>query len=131
MIPVVLLAFAAILAVASVGVSLFAVWRSRVLVLAADERARAGMEECTAATEALRTVVEGLAARMREVEHQAPAASPSGPPPKSGLNLSKRSQVLRMHRNGNPQDQIAAALGVPLQEVGLLIKVHRIVVSNL
>jgi hypothetical protein len=36
-----------------------------------------------------------------------------------------------MHRKGDPPDRIAAALEVPLQEVDLLLKVHRIVLSNL
>ena len=36
-----------------------------------------------------------------------------------------------MHRKGDPPDQIAKALEVPLQEVDLLIKVHRIVIGNL
>jgi hypothetical protein len=130
MIPILLLAIAAVLAVASVGVSLFAVWRSRVLALAADERVRAGLEESATATEALRKVVDDLAAQVRDIGTQAPAAA-LGSGPRSGLNLSKRSQVLRMHRKGDPQDQIAATLGVPLQEVELLIKVHGIVINNL
>ena len=49
--------------------------------------------------------------------------------PKAGLNLSKRSQALRMHRRGDPSDQIAAALDIPLQEVDLLMKVHKIVIG--
>jgi hypothetical protein len=36
-----------------------------------------------------------------------------------------------MHRKGEPPDQIARALALPLQEVDLLIKVHRIVIGNL
>jgi hypothetical protein len=36
-----------------------------------------------------------------------------------------------MHRKGDAPDRIAAALGVPLQEVDLLIKVHRIVLDSL
>ena len=36
-----------------------------------------------------------------------------------------------MHRQGDPPERIATALEVPLQEVDLLIKVHRIVIRNL
>ena len=50
---------------------------------------------------------------------------------KPGLNLSKRSQALRMHRRGEAPAQIAAALNIPSQEVELLIKVQRIVLSNM
>ena len=46
------------------------------------------------------------------------------------MNLSKRSQVLRMGRRGDTPEQVAAALAVPLQEVDLLVKVHRIVLSH-
>jgi hypothetical protein len=79
--------------------------------------------------ETLRIAVSGLAAELREA--QQPAAGILPAVPRAGLNLSKRSQALRMHRKGDPPDQIAAALAVPLQEVDLLIKIHRMIVSNL
>ena len=50
---------------------------------------------------------------------------------RSGLNLSTRSQALRMFRKGEPKERIAMVLEVPLQEVDLLLKVHGIVTSNL
>ena len=50
---------------------------------------------------------------------------------RTALNLNKRSQVLRMHRRGDPSDQIASILEVPRQEVDLLIKVHRIIISRI
>ena len=67
---------------------------------------------------------------VREVQEQtgmlvAPA------PTTSGLNLTKRGQVLQMHRRGQPPEQIAASLGLPLTEVHLLIKVHQIVLEQL
>lgn len=123
-----LLALSIVLAVAAVGVSLFAVWRSRVLVLAADARFRAGMKECEAATDTLRRTADATVAQMRELQQVTPGSQAIARP---GLNLSKRSHVLRMHRNGEPQDRIAAALGIPLQEVDLLIKVHRVVIKSL
>jgi hypothetical protein len=62
----------------------------------------------------------GLAAEVREVQQQ---ASPQGPAcPRPGFNLNKRSQALRMHRRGETRDQIARSLGIPLQEVDLLIQ---------
>ncbi|MGH9674342.1 MAG: hypothetical protein ACRD44_14265 [Bryobacteraceae bacterium] len=42
-----------------------------------------------------------------------------------GINLTRRSQVLRLSRRGESAGQIAATLGVPLNEVELLLKVHQ------
>jgi DNA-binding NarL/FixJ family response regulator len=77
-----------------------------------------------------RMAVQALAADLREVERQtgmlvAPA------PAQSGMNLSKRTQVLRMHRAGQDGAGIASALALPRSEVELLIKVHRIVVEHI
>jgi hypothetical protein len=127
--PVFLLGFAAVLAVAATGVSLFAVWRGQKLAVWADGRARTGLEECRAANAALAKALDSLARQIEDVRQQQPFAAAAVPRP--GLNLSKRSQVLRMHRKGDPPERIAAALEVPLQEVDLLIKVHRIVISKL
>jgi hypothetical protein len=74
--------------------------------------------------------VQALETDLRAVELQtgmlvAPAAA------RSGLNLSKRTQVLRMHRGGQDSAGIAAALALPRAEVELLIKVHRIVVDQI
>ena len=70
-----------------------------------------------------------MAAQVQELhQQQRVAAAPVLPKP--GLNLSKRSQALRMNRRGDAPDRIATALDIPLREVELLIKVHRIVISN-
>lgn len=47
------------------------------------------------------------------------------------MNLTRRSQALRLHRKGDSSERIAAALEVPRQEIDLLIKVHEIVLNNL
>ncbi len=77
-----------------------------------------------------RLAAQSLETDLREVERQtgmlvAPA------PARSGLNLSKRTHVLRMHRAGQDSAGIAAALALPRSEVELLIKVHRIVVDQI
>ena len=51
--------------------------------------------------------------------------------PRPGINLSRRSQALRMHRKGEAPEQIATALQIPQQEVELLVKVHRIVLDSI
>ncbi|MGA2325693.1 MAG: hypothetical protein ABSH05_05340 [Bryobacteraceae bacterium] len=65
--------------------------------------------------------------RERLLESDERAATLVAPAPaRSGVNLSTRSQALRMSRRGAPNQQIAAALGIPEKEVELLLKVQRI-----
>jgi hypothetical protein len=78
--------------------------------------------------EALRKRIEELSGELQEKERQAALQPESRVRP--GLNLSKRSQALRMHRRGERPEQIAATLEIPLQEVELLVKVQEILVAN-
>jgi hypothetical protein len=126
---VVLHGFSVVLAVAAIAVSLFAVWRSKAVAELSDERTRARSEELQAAIAAFEKALAGQAAELADLQRQ-PQGGAVAAPPRAGLNLCKRSQALRMHRKGDPPDRIAAALEVPLQEVDLLIKVHRIVLSH-
>jgi hypothetical protein len=83
-----------------------------------------------AATAALRTQVAELSTRVIEAEGRAGVLVPPSPP-KSGLNLNKRTQVIRMSRRGEHPDKIAASLNLPRREVELLLKVHgRVVYSS-
>ena len=78
----------------------------------------------------LRGTVEALAAQLHDLQnHPHVALAPAQPKP--GLNLNKRSHALRLFRRGEGAEQIATALELPRQEVDLLLKVHRIVISNL
>jgi hypothetical protein len=64
--------------------------------------------------------------RERVLESEARADVLVAPtPPRSGVNLSTRSQALRMFHRGAANQQIAAALGIPEKEVELLLKVQR------
>jgi hypothetical protein len=47
------------------------------------------------------------------------------------MNVTRRSQALRLRRKGSSPEQIAAALEMPRQQVDLLLKVHEIVLNNL
>jgi hypothetical protein len=116
------------LAMAAVATSFFALFRSKAMIRAADDRVRDAQTQFDAGIHAVRQTVEGLAAQVLDVQQQ-PGVTIAAGLPKPGLNLSKRSQALRMHRRGDPTDRIAAALEIPLQEVELLIKVHRIVIA--
>jgi hypothetical protein len=51
--------------------------------------------------------------------------------PGGGVNLTRRSQALRMHRGGETPEKIASALGMSRSEVDLLLKVHRTLVARL
>jgi hypothetical protein len=75
------------------------------------------------ATNELKSQVTELRTRVAEAEERAGVlVAPA--PPKSGLNLNKRTQVIRMSRRGEQVDKIAASLNLPRREVELLLKVH-------
>jgi len=77
-----------------------------------------------------RLAVQSLESHLGAVERQTGMlVAPT--PARSGLNLSKRTQVLRMHRAGQDGAGIAAALALPRSEVELLIKVHRMVLEQI
>jgi flagellar motor switch protein FliN/FliY len=117
---------AAGLAAAASGLLLL--WHAVALTRRAANRQVAVPAEWEATVRALQESIDCLAARVEEAEHRSATAAP--PLPKSGLNLSKRSQALRMYRRGDSPERIAATLEIPRQEVELLLKVHRIVLSS-
>jgi len=111
------------------AISLFAVYRAHSLLGEIKLQKNSETAREHAEVDAVRTSVDALAAQMHDLKSHQPAAVAPGPP-KPGLNLNKRSQALRMHRRGETANQIATALELPQQEVELLIKVHRIVLST-
>ncbi len=82
--------------------------------------------------EAVAALAAKLDAQSVEWREAADRASLFVPPlaPSSGLNLTKRSHALKMHRLGEGPEQIARALGVPKNEVDLLLRVQQVVVSS-
>jgi hypothetical protein len=76
-----------------------------------------------AATEQLKTHMAELSGRVLDAEERSGVLVPPSPP-KSGLNLNKRTQAIRMSRRGEQAEKIAAALNLPRREVELLLKVH-------
>jgi hypothetical protein len=87
-------------------------------------------KEAKAALEDLRIQLTALETRLRESEERT-ALLVAPAPPRSGLNLSKRSQALRLHRSGEPPESIAAALQLSVREVELLLKVHQLVLEQI
>ncbi len=67
-----------------------------------------------------------LSMRLLDAE-QIAGAMVTPPPARSGLNLTRRAQVLRLARRGQNPSQIAAAVGIPEGEVELILKVHNLV----
>lgn len=123
------------LVLAAVAVSLLALFRTKTPVRAAAEAESAGPDpakieaKMEAEVLAMRQTIEALAAQIQDAQQQSRVmAVPAMPKP--GLNLTKRSQALRMHRRGDAPEQIATALEIPRQEVDLLLKVHKIVLST-
>ena len=82
------------------------------------------------AAEDLKAQVAELTARVLDTEERTGVlVAPT--PPKSGLNLNKRSQVIRMSRRGEQAEKIAASLNLPQREVELLLKIYsRVVYSS-
>jgi hypothetical protein len=119
------------LVLAAVALSFFSLVRAKALVRNAERQTTAGRQECEAILESLRESQNSLATELREIRQQQTPMAVASAPPKPGLNLTKRSQALRMHRRGDRPDRIAASLDIPLQEVDLLLKVHRIVITNI
>lgn len=89
--------------------------------------AKRRLAERESAASELKGQIEELSARILDAEERTGVLVPPMPP-KSGLNLNKRSQAIRMSRRGEPAGKIAAALNLPQREVELLLKVYSRVV---
>jgi hypothetical protein len=118
------------LVLASVAVSVFTLWRARALIAAVRSNLDDTDPPDASAIELLKQEVAALQKQVQDTrQYPPPGAIPAAP--RSGLNLDKRSQALRLHRRGEAPKQIAAILELPIQEVELLIKVHRIVLRTI
>ncbi len=73
--------------------------------------------------------IEEMRAELCDAEQRTAQLVPPAPP-KSGLNLSTRTQVIRMFRHGDNAESIASRLGLPRSEVLLLLKVHNLSVTG-
>ena len=85
----------------------------------------------TKSIEILDQGVRTLSTGIDEIRSARETAVESTPVPLGqALNLTKRTQVLRMHRRGETTHSIAAALQLPLGEVVLLLKIERLLDSE-
>lgn len=80
--------------------------------------------------------MEAMLARLVEAESRwipviLPAIEPDVVTPRSGLNLSRRVQVMRLLRQGEDTSRIALELGLSRAEVQLLASVQTISASGM
>lgn len=78
----------------------------------------------------LRSTLNRLEEEMAECHETALPATAGHASPKTGVNLTKRSQAIRMYRHGENTDFIASSLQLPRNEVELLLKVHSTVLQH-
>ena len=119
-----------VLALAAIAMSFFALVYTRALASDISRRVSDIDIRVQSALQATEAKVTELAAEARDREVQAGVTIPPGRV-RPGLNLTTRSQVLRMHRHGETIENIAKLLEVPRQEVDLLLKVHGIVIKSI
>jgi|SRR5271155_3888972 len=67
--------------------------------------------------------LDAMNTRLNEAEERGAPWIPA--PARRSVNLSKRSQVIRLSRRGEPVETIAATLDLPRREVELLLKVQQ------
>jgi len=89
---------------------------------------RSEAERETSAHEASQQL-EDMREELRQAEQRTAQLVPP-PPLKSGLNVNVRTQVIRMFRHGEAEELIATKLGLPKNEVRLLLKVHKMAVNG-
>jgi hypothetical protein len=124
------LAILSALSLAAVGLSWFALVYAKSLVQTANQRTSELRNQMEYELRTARTNLDELAADIRDFAQQPPVTIAPGKP-RPGLNLTTRTQVLRLHRRGESPEKIAKMLEIPQQEVQLLLKVHRIVLASL
>ncbi|MDQ6663972.1 MAG: DUF2802 domain-containing protein [Acidobacteriota bacterium] len=108
--------------------SLCSAWMLSRRVRRLESAAKKENESIQAILKMLDSTVERLSGEVREAGERAgvlvePVA------PRSGLNMGKRSQALRLHRHGETADKIASNLDLPRAEVNLLLKIHQLVLK--
>ena len=75
----------------------------------------------------LKTQIVALENAMREQEQRAESISAVtvSSAVRPGMNLQRRAQILRLAKRGDNPQQIATTVGMPQNEVELLLKLHQ------
>ena len=94
------------------------------------ERKASERERAAAASVAeMHAEITALRAAFTDLEERTGMLA-APPPIRSGLNLGRRTQAVRMLRRGDSAAQIAASIGLPLNEARLLASVERLRASD-
>jgi hypothetical protein len=128
-IVILLLALLTGLALAAAVLSFVVLFHAQATARSSQARSKEIEEQMESTLRTTEANMQALAAELHDLERQ-PALLAGPAAPRSGFNLGKRTQALRLHRQGESPEKIAASLELPRQEVELLLKVHRIVLSK-
>ncbi|MGE5487969.1 MAG: hypothetical protein ACM3ZB_09145 [bacterium] len=111
---------------------LFACLVLLVALMRGARRAAASLEdertETDARIETLKLRLSDAESRLAELEEDAGVLVPPEPP-RSGMNLARRSEALRRLRKGESPANIAASMGIALGELELLAKVQKMLLA--
>jgi hypothetical protein len=127
---ILLLALLTGLVLAAAGLSFVVLFHAQAAARASHARSREIEDQMETNLRVTEEGMQALATELHDLEQQ-PAFMANPATPRSGFNLGKRTQALRKQRLGESAQQIASSLELPLQEVELLLKVHRIVLSRI
>lgn len=86
-------------------------------VCAVGQRARESRDALAGRVEEMESALGQIRRSVTDIEERPGTVSP-------GLNLTRRTQALRMHRRGESVQTIAAALSAPSNEIELLLKLQ-------
>ena len=123
------LASTAILVTIAASSALIALFFSLKKEVAALEQEIGAHREVSGKFDEIQKQVEQIRTEIGELEQRRSGAADWSSEPGS-LNLTRRGQVLRLHRRGEPAAQIASALGLSQGEVRLIVKVHELTRQN-
>jgi hypothetical protein len=122
------------LALVSLAVSVYSLFNAHRLFHAAQiitEGMRADGAAAATALAAAQSRFDAIALELQAMKSQTAPLEILPGTPKPGMNLTRRSHALRLHRRGSSPEHIAASIEAPRQEVELLLKVHEIALNNL
>lgn len=111
---------------ASLAAVLALFWNLKKATTALGKRLVQDRKETVSAVELLRSTMKRLETEVAEGRKeigQLPVLSATQPS-RTSINISKRTQALRLHQRGEPLERIAAVLGIPRSELELLVKLQ-------
>ena len=89
----------------------------KVEIAVVRQRAQESEDALAAQVQEVESALGHIRQSVTEIEERPVAVSP-------GMNLTRRTQALRMHHRGESVETIAAALSAPRNEIDLLLKLQ-------